>query len=115
MGRVSSSASLVFCAAACLGCGGGDEQPVELTPAAWCEQFMQAWCEKNAECVVPSERARQIEDCEFVWQLSVDCTQVRSLGVTHDLCLQSVSRLSCSSYSTTEGFALPSNCQGVLG
>ncbi len=113
MGRVENQVLVV--AALCLaGCGSGDPPAHSPTGPEGCQLFMDAWCNKSADCVVSTERARTLEDCLFVNQLAIDCTEVRTLSASFDFCLQEVGRLSCAAYDPSTGFPAPSSCRGIL-
>jgi hypothetical protein len=95
------------------GCGGGDDGHT-LTPAEACQNFVDTRCNKEAECVVPTDRARTREDCEFGFFVQVDCSTVRGIGPTYSLCLRDTAQLSCVSYTPDLGLPFPDSCQGIL-
>jgi hypothetical protein len=109
MGKGVFWAVVVGCAASAIsGCGGEDEAAPD--PHRQCQDFLDAWCNKNAECALPSERARVREDCEFVVELDIDCGQVKSVGPNYSMCIESISTSTCKSI----GIDLPGWCQGIL-
>jgi hypothetical protein len=109
MGRRVFLAVVVGCAAhAISGCGAEEETPPD--PRQQCQDFLDAWCNKNAECMPPSERARVREDCQFVVELDVDCGEVKSVGPSYSTCIESISTSTCK----TDGIDLPGWCRGVL-
>ena len=102
-------AFVIACAAAALtGCGGDDPPP---NPVQQCEDFVGAWCNKNAECSLPSERARVLEDCRFVVQLDVRCDIVKQVGVTYPDCIDDIKTSQCLAEG---GIEFPGLCTGVL-
>ena len=72
---------------------------------------MEAWCNKNAACELPSERARALEDCRFVVDLEINCSNVNHIGVTYPECIERISTAQCL---PTGGIELPGLCNGVL-
>jgi hypothetical protein len=92
-------------------CSHSNELP---SPPEGCREFIDTWCNQNAQCVAASERAHYREDCTFGGGLSIDCTKTVQLGPMYSSCLEAIVRTSCASYVATRGLPLPSSCQGVL-
>ena len=110
MGRVLLALVIVCAAPIIAGCGGDDEAEDGRGPAQKCEDFLDAWCNKNAECALPTERARLREDCRFVVTLDIDCGEVRAVSASYSACIDAILAASCGS----DGVPLPSSCQRVL-
>ncbi|SRR6266511_1930378 len=83
-------------------------------PPQGCQDFIDIWCNKNAECRPPSDRARSVEDCEFTAKLEIDCSQTRALAPTYDSCLGDIEQSSCTAYVEGKGLPLPATCKGIL-
>jgi hypothetical protein len=103
------SALVVGCAVVVIAGCGEDEAPLD--PRQSCADFLDAWCNKNAECALPTERARVREDCGFVVELDVDCTKVQAVSANYSGCIDAILASTCTS---PDGIALPSLCRGVL-
>jgi hypothetical protein len=85
-----------------------------IDPPQGCRDFFDAWCNQNASCRPPSERARYVEDCHFVNGLEVDCTRTKALGSTYDACMASITRATCDTYVEGMGLPFPPSCKGIL-
>jgi hypothetical protein len=110
MGRLGSLALLVACAAFHLvGCGGDDDAWPD--PMQNCRDFVDAWCNENAECSPPSERAHVNEDCHFVVELDIDCQEARNVSSRFSACMDSIAKSPCISSSSIE---FPETCRGIL-
>lgn len=94
-------------AAAC-----SSEEP--LNPPQGCQDFIDAWCNKNAACRAASDRARYREDCEFATKLDVDCSQIEALGPTYDACMATIEQSTCAAYVEDKGLPFPGTCKGIL-
>jgi hypothetical protein len=113
MGRALDT-MLMAVAISVAGCGGSDDEGHIQTAAERCQNFVDAYCTKEAECVYPTDRARTYDDCEFVFWVNFDCSAVRGVGPTYGLCLREISQISCASLDPESGLPLPSSCQGVV-
>jgi hypothetical protein len=111
MGR---ALGLVLFAIVVTGCGSGMDDPAPVSPAQACQNFVDARCNKEAECAVPTDRARVLEDCQFVFKINIDCSEVQGLGPTYSACLADTNALSCASYDPQNGLPSPSSCKGIL-
>jgi hypothetical protein len=107
--RVATRAVIVLSTALTALTACGDDEPVG--PVQGCTDFVDAWCNKRAECSLPSDRGRVGEDCRFAIGLDVDCSKVKGLGPTYEACISSIVNLPCTS---AEGLALPQSCKGIL-
>jgi hypothetical protein len=96
-----------------MGCGSGDDGHT-LTPPEACQNFVDARCNKEAECAFPTDQARVREDCEFVFFVEFDCSTVRGIGPTYMMCLSETAQLSCGSNDPDGGLPFPDSCQGIL-
>src|SRR6266511_2292526 len=56
-------------------------------PPQGCQDFIDIWCNKNAEWHPPSDRARSVEDCEITAKLEIACSRARALAPTYGSCL----------------------------
>jgi hypothetical protein len=90
-------------------CGGDDNAPPN--PPQQCRDFLDAWCNKSAECELPSERSRVREDCQFVISLDIDCADVRGVSATYSGCIDAVLAIKCVSGQPVE---FPDACRWVL-
>src|SRR5262249_26219182 len=106
-----STAALAL-AALLAGAGCSSDEPID--PVQGCRDFLAAWCNQNASCVAPSERARDLEDCHFVNELEVDCSQIKAPGSTYDACMPAVTSAPCSQYVDGKGLPFPPSCRGIL-
>jgi len=88
---------------------GDDETPRD--PQQSCRDFLDLWCNKNTECVAPSERARAQEDCHFVVELDLDCKKIAGVSEGFTACLDVISASQCV---PSKGIAFPTACRGVL-
>jgi hypothetical protein len=93
------------------GCGSGDDGHTPTPPEA-CQNFVDAVCNKEAECAVPTDRARTREDCEFVFRVQVDCSTVRGIGPTYGICLRDIEQIPCASFDPSND--LPDSCHGIM-
>jgi hypothetical protein len=107
--RKTSALALAF-VALLAACSGSDQ----VDPAQGCRDFVDAWCNQNASCQPPSERARFLEDCHFVNGLEVDCSKTKALGTNYDACMASITSSSCDTYVQGMGLPFPPSCRGVL-
>jgi hypothetical protein len=112
MTRCARFALLVVGAIAAIsGCGGDDPAEPPRSPLQQCEDFLDAWCNQNAECELPSERARVREDCHFVVELEINCRAVRAISATYSDCIDAIAASTCNASGAVE---LPMSCRGVL-
>jgi hypothetical protein len=110
MGRLVQWPGVAAVLLAMMACG-DDPQSSPSNPHQDCRDFIDAWCNKNAECVLPSERARTLEDCHFVVELDVDCNRVVEVSASYGACMNAIVQTSCGSNGSV---ALPTTCRGVL-
>jgi hypothetical protein len=99
-----------YTAFALVGCGEDESTPPPDARRS-CRDFVDVWCNKNAECVAPSERARVREDCRFVIELDVDCDQIVQVSESYSQCMDAIAQSTCVA---TGGISFPSACKGVL-
>jgi hypothetical protein len=111
MGRVIDVV-LVLVAIPLAGCGSGNDGPAPVTPPEACQNVVDALCNKEAECAVPTDRARTREDCEFFFWVQVDCSTVRGIGPTYAICLRDIAQISCASFDPNSG--PPDSCHGIM-
>jgi hypothetical protein len=99
-----------YTALALVACG-EDESTPPPDPRRSCQDFVGVWCNKNAECVSPSERARVREDCQFVLELDVDCDQIVQVSAGYSQCMAALAQSTCV---PPDRISFPSTCNGVL-
>jgi len=85
-----------------------------IDPPQACRDFFDAWCNQNASCQPPSERARYLEDCHFVNGLELDCSQTKAVGSTYETCMENIAGTSCAAYTEGQGLPFPPSCKGIL-
>lgn len=107
--RQTSAGFVLACAALLIRCGSGDDSPP--VPAQRCEEFLQIWCDKIAQCAAPSDRARALEDCRFVVDLDIHCELVKNIGATYSDCINDIRASQCLA---TGGIEFPGMCTGIL-
>jgi hypothetical protein len=90
------------------GCGDDEEPP---DPRQQCQSFLNAWCNKNASCAPPTDRARVLEDCWFTIELDIQCENITAIGVTYPDCMNGVSSAACLPEG---GVEFPGLCTGIL-
>ena len=91
-------------------CAGDD--PID--PVEGCRDFIDAWCNKQVECAVATDRTRVGEDCRFASGLSIDCSEVKALGTSYDACMRDVPAISCAPVSSGNALMSPNSCKGIL-
>ena len=84
-------------------------------PSERCPEFIEAWCEKSASCVPPSEMADTRETCEFGFKLDLDCSKVTRINSNFDSCLATLRATSCDGFTVDKGLPYPDICKGIIG
>jgi hypothetical protein len=111
MGRVSRWAAIAWLATFLLGgCAGEDYR----YPSEGCQEYIDTWCDQNAACVAPSEKANDRETCEFASKLSLDCSKVVQLSPNYQGCIDALHATTCDGYTREKGIPFPDVCKGVL-
>ncbi len=75
------------------------------TAEAKCENLIEVWCEKEAECSAYWNE----ESCQSTARAKLDCGTAIATSGSYDQCLREIERVDCDSFSE-----LPESCSGVI-
>jgi hypothetical protein len=83
-------------------------------PSERCPELIDAWCDKTASCMPPSERADTRETCEFGFKLDLDCSKVTGVSAYFDSCIATLRAASCEGFTVEKGLPYPEICKGII-
>jgi hypothetical protein len=92
-------------------CGSDADPELSKTPAEQCQDFVGAYCDKEAACAVATDHWRTIKDCEFSWQVSFPCDGVVNVHGSVSTCIAAIDSISCDAVERAHGITLPTSCK----
>ena len=87
-----------------------DDEPS--TPVQKCEALLDSYCDRVVACTADTSDEVTHRECRDATNGYVDCSKSKEITDSYDTCMTDLDNMDCPETST--GFALPSNCNGVI-
>jgi hypothetical protein len=109
-GRYRGSALAILTVGLAAACGSGDAEDSK-PPVEQCRDFIDAFCDKVAECAPSTDRWRNHKDCEFSWEVSsFACDDVVGIQGSVSECLDALDSIACDVVEKS-GIKTPDSCK----
>ena len=103
----------IFCVLGCIGCGGGEETPVQK-----CDALINDVCDRAVQCI-PQEAGTHA-NCVQALQQILSCGSAKRVSATYNRCIQQIQGDGCQilfpadPQSGGHSLDLPADCNGVI-